>query len=477
MTDAVLAEGEPPPPEPEGPTAYGPRDWLHRNLFRSAGDSIVTVIATIVLGYVAFRLGRYVFVTGRWSILQANLTLFMVGRFPRDEVWRVGVAVCAIAGYSGVLAGFINRRQAEAGRAEPRLPLVRQVRSLAGRLWPLLLGVVVLLALTRTFGPTLVVIALTVSAFVGRLMGTMLSKRWGLPLVLIGIVGAAAVVFLLTQAAELDRWGGVMLNVFLAAAGILLSFPLGVLLALGRRAGRSAESMAGGIVVAALLAAPALFLLIRHGFDVSDVFTWMLVVLVVALAVGGFQLGRKSTLPLVRVVSVAYIEFFRGVPLYVLLLLGAQALRFFLPRGMETPGFVIRAIVVFTIFTAAYIAEIVRGGLQSLPRGQTEAAQALGLSPTKTTGLIVLPQALRNVIPALVGQFISLFKDTTLAGAAMGFLDILQVRSAASSQGDFRGQLLAAEVLTFVMFVFWVGCITMSRESQRLERKLGVGTR
>jgi general L-amino acid transport system permease protein len=119
----------------------------------------------------------------------------------------------------------------------------------------------------------------------------------------------------------------------------------------------------------------------------------------------------------------------------------------------------------------------VRGGLQSLPKGQTEAAQALGLSPVRTTSLIVLPQALRNVIPALVGQFISLFKDTTLAAAAMGLLDLYNVSGAATSQNAFQGQNLTAETLAFVMLLFWVGCITMSRESQRLEAKLGVGTR
>ena len=144
---------------------------------------------------------------------------------------------------------------------------------------------------------------------------------------------------------------------------------------------------------------------------------------------------------------------------------------------METPGLVVRAIVVFTLFTAAYIAEIVRGGLQSLPRGQTEAAQALGLSPVKTTALIVLPQALRNVIPAIVGQFISLFKDTTLAGAAMGLLDVLSVADAVDGADRLPRPGARAETISFVMLLFWVGCITMSRESQRLERRLGVGTR
>jgi general L-amino acid transport system permease protein len=141
------------------------------------------------------------------------------------------------------------------------------------------------------------------------------------------------------------------------------------------------------------------------------------------------------------------------------------------------PSKVIRAIVTFTIFTAAYIAEIVRGGLQSVPNGQGEAAKALGLSPFKQMSRIVLPQALRNVIPAQIGQFISLFKDTTLAGLALGIFDLLQGAQAITQQEAFRGQGLIIETLVFVGFMFWVGSFTMSRESQRLERKLGVGTR
>src|SRR6185436_7779675 len=188
-------------------------------------------------------------------------------------------------------------------------------------------------------------------------------------------------------------------------------------------------------------------------------------------------LGRRSKLPIIRAVSVGYIELFRGVPLFVLLLLSSIALGYFWPADASPPGLVVRAIIAFALFTAAYIAEIVRGGLQSLPRGQAEAATALGFGPVRTTFLIVLPQALRNVIPAIVGQFISLFKDTTLAGAAMAFLDLYGVREAVTSQTAFQGQNLTAEVLAFVMLVFWIGCITMSRESQRLEKKLGVGTR
>ena len=188
-------------------------------------------------------------------------------------------------------------------------------------------------------------------------------------------------------------------------------------------------------------------------------------------------LGRRSKLPVIKGLSVLYIEVIRGVPLYVLLLLSYVALGLFWPAGSANPGLITRAIVVFTIFTAAYVAEIVRGGLQSLPKGQTEASLALGMSQTRTTAFIVMPQALRNVIPALVGQFISLFKDTTLAAAAMSLLDLLSASDAATSQPAFQGQNLSAETIAFGMLLFWVGCITMSRESQRLERRLGVGTR
>ena len=177
-----------------------------------------------------------------------------------------------------------------------------------------------------------------------------------------------------------------------------------------------------------------------------------------------------------RSLCTAYIEIFRGSPLFVLLLLANNALEFFVPV-VDGAGVVVRAIIVFTLFTAAYLAEIVRGGLQSIPPGQEEAAKALGLSPVRTTFLIVLPQALRNVIPAQIGQFISLFKDVSLAGAAMGVFDLLdvgpddhqaaRVRRPAPRRGDAR--LRRAAVLG--------GSYTMSRESQRLEKKLGVGTR
>lgn len=404
-----------PPPEEARPPTTGPWDWVRRNLLRGPVDAVVTAIAIAIVAFVVYKLARFVFVTGRWDIVRVNLKSFMVGRYPNDEMWRVVVVLCGAVGFGALVAGVVRQRQQREGA--PAVPVGRQLLSVAGRLWPVLLGVALLLSMTSSPGPTIAVIAIIGAAVVGRIAGSFLGSVPTIALVVVGSLGAIASVWFLTRAAGWDSWGGMLLNVALAVAGIGLSFPLGVLLALGRR----------------------------------------------------------SKLPLVRVVSVGYIEFFRGVPLYVLLLMSALTLGYFMPPSMSSPGLVIRAVVVFTLFTAAYIAEIVRGGLQSLPKGQTEAAVALGMSPLRVTQRIVLPQALRNVIPALVGQFISLFKDTTLAGAAMGFFELFAISDAVRAQRDFQGQGLYAETASFAMLLFWIGSITMSRESQRLERKLGVG--
>ena len=420
--DPVLTETMAvPPPEPERPPAAGPGDWVRRNLARSPVDALVSLVAAVLVGYLLYRLFRYVFVTGRWEIVRVNLKLFMVGRYPLDDLWRISVVVVAIGLYGGLVAGYVavRRRRLGLDAEVPPLPWWRRVLAMLARQWPLVGGTVLLLLLTTSAGPWITVGATVVATIVGRLVGGRLPAGAGWPLVLLGLAGFVAAVLFLLRALGWDKWGGLMLNLFLAFTAIVLCFPLGVALALGRR----------------------------------------------------------SKLPIIRGLSIVYIEVLRGVPLFVLLLLSNIALGLFWPAGATKPGFVVRAVVALALFTAAYIAEIVRGGLQSLPRGQAEAATALGLGPVRTTFLIVLPQALRNVIPAIVGQFISLFKDTPLAGAAMAFLDLYGVRESVTSQPAFQGQNLTAEVLTFVMLLFWIGCITMSRESQRLERKLGVGTR
>lgn len=399
--------------------------WLRRNLFRSPIDAVITVVAGVVAAWVIYKTVRFVFVTGRWEIIERNLELLMIGRFPDVHVLRLAVTVVSLSAWAGVIAGIVHARQVRAGRTDVDATSWSRARvlDLVERFWIPAILVLLLLVLTTTSGPWITVGLALVAGVAGRLVGPFVGRR---------VVGAAAGTALslalaavpiglylyVVDAVGFDEWGGFMLNLFLAACSIILCYPLGLLLALGRR----------------------------------------------------------SKLPLVRVVSTVYIELVRGAPLFVLLLFANVALGFFVPEGL-TPSTPTRAIIVFTLFTAAYMAEIVRGGLQSVPTGQFEAAKSLGLSPPRQMFLIVLPQALRNVIPAQIGQLISLFKDTALAGVAMGLFELLRVSEAITQQDDFRGQGLIGETLAFGAVLFWTVSYTMSRESQRLEKKLGVGTR
>ena len=187
-------------------------------------------------------------------------------------------------------------------------------------------------------------------------------------------------------------------------------------------------------------------------------------------------IGRRSELPVIKGFCVVFIEFVRGVPLISLLLFSSFILPLLFPLSVETPQTLTRAMIVITLFSAAYIAEIVRGGLQAVPKGQTEAAQASGMSAAKIQRLIVMPQALRAVIPAMVGQFISLFKDTSLI-ATIGVAEFFQYAAIANSQPDFLGKGLQLVTYSIIAIGYWSFAYTMSKESRRLEVQLGVGVR
>jgi general L-amino acid transport system permease protein len=403
-------------PEPAGPPVRvtSPGEWAKANLFNSAFNSVLTVVFVVFLAFAGYRLLRFVFVTADWEIVRVNLASFLTGNFRRAALWRPAVAILLVSLVSGVGTGVGIRRRGVGDRRDA-------MRKAA----PGLLVLVVLLAMTqpsRTVVPTPVLVALGsgLAYFVGRAVGLRLPPRSGrlLPLLYLATVIAGYLVIARFGGVPWNNWGGLMLNLSVALGAILLAFPFGVLLALGRR----------------------------------------------------------STFPVIRGICVVYIELIRGVPLITLLIMGSTMLGFFLPPGTARPGQATRGLVAFVLFAAAYVAEDVRGGLQSVPKGQVEAANALGLSPIKTTGLIVLPQALRNVIPALIGQFISLTKDTALL-TILGVLEVLRVARVVTQQPEFAGQGLQAETLLFTAFLFWSVCFTMSRASQRLEKRLGVGTR
>lgn len=403
----ALEEPVPVPEEQPATPAASPADWLRKNLFNSWYNGFLTVVFAFGAGWAAFKTAQFVLVTARWEIVRVNLTNYLLGVFPRGESYRVWIGLALIGAVSGLATGAA-RRGSPAG----------QWRALR-RAGPVLLLVVVLLAFSRTVTPLLLTLGTLVLVLVGYLSGRRLpdrAVRW-LPLVWVGAVAGVYAALTAVGGVGWDEWGGLLLTLYLAVGGIVLSFPLGVLLALGRR----------------------------------------------------------SSFAAIRMLCVGYIELVRGVPLIAILFFGAFALGFLLPADLRPSG-VTRALVVLTAFTAAYLAEVIRGGLQSIPKGQIEAAQAIGLSPIKTTFLIVLPQALRNVIPAIVGQFISLFKDTSLT-AIIGLTELLRVAQIVNEQPQFLGQGLQAETLVFACFVYWVFCYSMSRTSQRLERRLAVGER
>lgn len=182
-------------------------------------------------------------------------------------------------------------------------------------------------------------------------------------------------------------------------------------------------------------------------------------------------LGRRSDMPIVRSLCVMFIEFIRGVPLITLLFVASTMLNYFLPPG-TTFDLILRVLIMVTIFSAAYIAEVVRGGLQAIPKGQIEAADAMGLRYWQSMRLVVLPQALKISIPGIVNTFVGLFKDTTLV-VIIGLTDVLGVGRAALSDSKWQG--LAAEVYVFIAILFFVCCFSMARYSIYLEKKLHTG--
>ncbi|HEX5077847.1 MAG TPA: amino acid ABC transporter permease [Geminicoccaceae bacterium] len=182
-------------------------------------------------------------------------------------------------------------------------------------------------------------------------------------------------------------------------------------------------------------------------------------------------LGRRSEMPVVRLLCIGFIELIRAVPLITVLFMASVMLPLFLPPGVNFDK-LLRALIGVALFSSAYMAEVVRGGLQVIPRGQYEAAQALGLNYAKMMALIVLPQALRIVIPGIVNTFIGLFKDTTLV-LIIGLFDLLGIVQTALTDAAWLG--FALEGYVFAGFGFWIFCFGMSRYSMRLERRFSSG--
>ena len=389
------------PPEIIGLTA---KEWLQKNLFNSWYNTLLTLGISALLLFMLKRLISWAFTVAKWNVIPANLPLFFVGRFPSDQYWRLWVILGMIAILSGMTWGFLARNSTTLFDKKSLITIgflgVLAVITPVPIVFRFLLVGLLLLLVAEAWGGKIV------GNYV-PLIGKWLPFSWFLLLIIcVWLIGGG----LGLKVVQTNLWGGLMLTLLMSIVSILLSFPLGIILAL----------------------------------------------------------GRQSSLPIIRILSTIYIEIIRGLPLITILFMGQVLLPLFLPDQVR-PDRVLRAIIGLTMFSSAYLAENIRGGLQAIPTGQTEAAKALGLNTPLTIGLIILPQALKISIPAIVGQFISLFQDTTLL-SIVGLVELLGMSRSILANPKFLGRYL--EVYLFIGILYWIFCYGMSVASQKLEKQL-----
>jgi len=382
-------------------------EWVRKNLFSNWLNSILTILGMTVVYFALVGIGSWVINTADWRPVTVAPLLFMIGQYPREELWRVGISVLLstyLVGMSwGVWKQYMRAFAIFLGIVFAALGLFPLETETPIRIFMLVNPILIYLG--YRLGKLKVV------------HGRIVALLWLVPLLLIplvilpGFTGSS-----LLPKVETTVWGGLMITLLLSVGGIVLSFPIGVLLALGRR----------------------------------------------------------SSLPVVKLFSIFFIEVVRGVPLVTILFMFSVILALFLPAESRIDR-VIRALMGTVVFSAAYTAENVRGGLQAIPPGQIEAAKAVGLKNYQITSLIVLPQALRMVIPTIVGQFISLFKDTTLV-YIVGINDLLGIGNAVLNLNP-QFVRLQMEVYIFIALIFWIFSYFMSYASLQLEKALGVGER
>ena len=414
VDDTTRSTAALPPPLLEA----GVAGWARANLFSSRFNTLLTVVAGAATLLALWYGLKWVFLDAEWRVIVELGGRFILGQYNTESAcpgqncfWRPQVGVLLATLLLGMAWGM-------AGGGVTRIIAVGVAVALA--LLAFLpysleaMGYDVRLLLLANLPALLVGWALAryTPLGTGRWIAILAVASFLLSLVLIrGLPGIPGL-----QPVSVNQWGGLMLNLILAIGGITLSLPIGVALALGRR----------------------------------------------------------SQLPVVKMLCVTFIEVFRGVPLITLLFMSRHLVPLAFPEDFPQNA-LLNAAIVITLFSSAYMAENIRGGLQALHPGQAEAARALGLPGWQTTLLISLPQAIRNVIPAIVGQFIGLFKDTSLV-YIIGMLDILRIGlDFVNGNIEFRDN--KGEVIIFVALVFWVFTYGMSYVSGRIERHLGVGER
>lgn len=389
------------PPEVKVPALA----WVKNNFFSSWGSAILTFVSVWLIYYLVKGLLVWAFTVAEWEVISANIRLLMVGQFPNDQIWRIWLSLVLLSILSGSALAIWGRssKVIAIGLAATPIMLAFIPGPMVHKYW---------------------MVGMTVAGIAGWFLASANTTK-ARSFIYTGVIIWFPVSLLLLSGFSENNpilpsigtnlWGGLLLTMLLTMSGIVVSFPLGVLLALGRR----------------------------------------------------------SDLPAIKYFSIGYIELIRGVPLISILFMAQIMLPLFLPANI-TIDRVLRAAVGITMFSAAYLAENVRGGLQAIPKGQFEASHALGFNGFQTMSLIILPQALRIAIPMLVSQFIGLMKDTSLV-AIVGLFDLLGIARTVLAQPAFIG--LQREVYAFISLFYWLISYGMSYVSQKIETAVGLGER
>ncbi len=413
MTDTPLGAALPPPI-----TERGVVGWIYANLFGTWYNTVLTFLYVAILVPALWSRLRWIVLEADWTVIATLGGRLIIGQYNTEFAcagqncfWRPQVSLLLVSVLLGMAWAVSGDRVAK------RITIGTAAVTTAFAFLPYSMdqmGLDVRLLLAANLPAVAVGWVLARYTPLGTVRWIAILGVFTFLVTLVLVRGLPGVPGL--QPVSTTYWGGLMLNLLLAVTGIALSLPIGIALALGRR----------------------------------------------------------SRLPLVKLLCVVFIEVFRGMPLITLLFMSQVLVPLAFPADFPTNS-LFRAGVVITLFSSAYMAENIRGGLQALHPGQAEAARALGLPGWQTTVQISLPQAIRNVIPAIVGQFISLFKDTSLV-YIIGMLDVVEY-SRAFIQGNAEYLASARELFLFIALVFWVFTYTMSYVSRRVEEHLQVGHR
>ncbi len=477
--------------------------FLRTRLFNSSTNILLTIASALLLWFIVVPVVKFLLVDAVWSgsdrdaclaenvghtvgacwpFVRAKFSQLIYGFYPEPERWRVNLTfMLAALLLLPLLIPRLPAKGLNAGLFFVAFPIVAFFLLHGGGLsgFGISWTVGLLSGFTDSIGNA--GRALTNAGEATAIVGPLL-KLLGMLVVLVGTF-VSYLIWPLTWLRDQIQVSSRPVWVDFAATAAIVSILLFVLNGGIRTGWRSLiVSLAAFAAVGVVIAAMGLD---HGGFAIVDTRLWggLLVTLVlsvtgivVSMPVGiALALGRRATIPLIRVFSITFIEFWRGVPLITVLFFATYMLPLFMPAGFTVDGLV-RALIGIALFAGAYLAEVIRGGLQAIPRGQGEAASALGLSWSKTTALIVMPQALRHVIPGLVNSFIALFKDTSLV-LIVALFDLLGQLRAAFSDPVWATPTTLFTGFAFTGMIYFAFCFGMSRYSLFVENRLNAHRR